>query len=89
MPVACARLSRAFSSSGFPFCFHIPTMNVPADSPTTVPPQHLVLARGCPAIDAAAILPNINDGFRGRAPDLGAYERGEPLPTYGPRPHGG
>ena len=63
----------------------IPTMDVPGESPTTVPPQYLTLARGCPAIDAGAILPNINDGFRGRAPDLGAYERGRPLPTYGPR----
>jgi hypothetical protein len=67
----------------------IPTMDVPGNSPTPVPPQHLVLAAGCPAIDAGAILPNINDGFLGRAPDLGAYEAGQPLPTYGPRPDGG
>ena len=64
----------------------IPTMDVPGDSPTTVPPQYLTLAAGCPAIDAGAILPNINDGFLGSAPDLGAYEYGQPLPTYGPRP---
>jgi hypothetical protein len=63
----------------------IPTMVVPANSPEPVPPQHLVLAPGCPAIDAGAILPNINDGFVGSAPDLGAYEDGQPLPTYGPR----
>jgi hypothetical protein len=63
----------------------IPTMNVPGNSPTPVPPQYLTLARGCPAIDAGAILPNINDGFVGKAPDLGAYEKGQPLPTYGPR----
>ena len=25
------------------------------------------------------------DGFAGRAPDLGAYEVGQPLPVYGPR----
>ena len=37
-------------------------------------------------MDAGAILPNINDGFIGSAPDLGAYELGQPLPTYGPRP---
>jgi hypothetical protein len=37
------------------------------------------------AIDAGVALPNINDGFTGRAPDLGAYERGRPLPVYGPR----
>ena len=37
------------------------------------------------AIDAGQPLPGFNDGFRGRAPDLGAYELGEPLPHYGPR----
>jgi hypothetical protein len=67
----------------------IPTMDVPGESPTPVPPQYLTLAAGCPAIDAGAILPNINDGFLGSAPDLGAYEDGQPLPTYGPRPDGG
>jgi len=30
-------------------------------------------------------LPNITDGFLGKAPDLGAYEYGAPLPHYGPR----
>lgn len=37
------------------------------------------------AVDAGCILPNINDGFSGRAPDLGALEVGQPLPVYGPR----
>jgi hypothetical protein len=37
------------------------------------------------AVDAGVVLPNINDGFTGRAPDLGAFERGKPLPAYGPR----
>jgi hypothetical protein len=37
------------------------------------------------AIDAAKVLPNINDDFTGRAPDVGAYEYGRPLPHYGPR----
>jgi hypothetical protein len=36
-------------------------------------------------IDAGQPLPGFNDSFRGRAPDLGAYELGEPLPHYGPR----
>jgi hypothetical protein len=36
-------------------------------------------------VDAGVVLPNVNDGFTGRAPDLGAYERGQPLPHYGPR----
>lgn len=38
------------------------------------------------AVDAGVVLPNVNDGFTGRAPDLGAYERGQPVPHYGPRP---
>jgi hypothetical protein len=37
------------------------------------------------AVDAGETLPNISDGFAGRAPDLGCYEAGQPLPYYGPR----
>jgi hypothetical protein len=37
------------------------------------------------AVDAGCILPNINDGFTGEAPDLGALEVGQSLPVYGPR----
>lgn len=37
------------------------------------------------AVDAGLRLPGINDGFAGRAPDLGAYEVGKPAPQYGPR----
>jgi hypothetical protein len=45
----------------------------------------LRLAPGSAAIDAGLALPNVNDGFAGVAPDLGAYESGQPLPHYGPR----
>jgi hypothetical protein len=38
------------------------------------------------AVDAGCILPNINDDFEGKAPDIGALEVGQPLPIYGPRP---
>jgi hypothetical protein len=38
------------------------------------------------AVDKGCILPNINDGFTGQAPDLGALEVGLPMPHYGPRP---
>jgi len=62
------------------------TFNVPGPAPVAIPPQYLTLTAGCTAVDAGVILPNINDGFVGTAPDLGAYERGQPLPTYGPRP---
>ena len=30
-------------------------------------------------------LPNVNDDFTGKEPDLGAHEFGQPLPHYGPR----
>lgn len=43
------------------------------------------LKAGSAAIDRGIALPNINDGFTGQAPDLGALEVGQPLPTYGPR----
>jgi hypothetical protein len=45
----------------------------------------LRLREGSKAIDAGVVLPNITDGYSGRAPDLGAYEYGAPLPHYGPR----
>ena len=37
------------------------------------------------AVDAGVVLPTINDGFVGKAPDLGALEVGQPEPHYGPR----
>lgn len=37
------------------------------------------------AIDAGCILPNITDNYTGKAPDLGALERGRETPHYGPR----
>jgi hypothetical protein len=44
------------------------------------------LRPGSAAIDKGVEIPNVNDGFTGAAPDLGALEAGQPLPTYGPRP---
>ena len=44
------------------------------------------LRSGSAAVDAGIPLPNITDGFSGRAPDLGVYEAGSPVPHYGPRP---
>jgi len=61
------------------------TLAVPGPAPVPIPPQDLTLKAGCSVVDAGVILPNINDGFVGTAPDLGAYERGQPVPTYGPR----
>ena len=36
-------------------------------------------------VDAGIQLPNFTDSYKGRAPDLGAYEEGEDVPRYGPR----
>ena len=44
------------------------------------------LRPGSAAVDRGAPIPNVNDGFTGKAPDLGALEAGHPLPQYGPRP---
>jgi hypothetical protein len=57
-------------------------------------PQHVYapdgfdfrLRPGSVAIDAGEVLPNVTDGFTGKAPDLGAYETDRPIPHYGPRP---
>lgn len=46
----------------------------------------LRLKEGSPAIDAGEVLPNFNDGFAGKAPDLGALEFGQEPPFYGIRP---
>ena len=43
------------------------------------------LRAGSAAVDAGCPLPNVNDNFGGKAPDLGALEVGQPAPVYGPR----
>jgi hypothetical protein len=66
---------------------------VNAAPPDKADPQHLSrpedldfrLRAGSAAVDAGIELPTITDGFTGKAPDLGAYELGQPLPHYGPR----
>lgn len=40
---------------------------------------------GSRVVDAAILIPNINDNYKGLAPDCGAYEEGQDLPHYGPR----
>jgi len=54
------------------------TLYKPADFDFTLRP-------GSAAVDAGVRLRGINDDFTGRAPDLGAYELGRPIPHYGPR----
>jgi hypothetical protein len=63
---------------------------IPPDSSKPGKPYDAVdlnfrLKPGSKAVDAGVRLPNVNDGFTGRAPDLGAYEVGQPVPVYGPR----
>jgi len=59
----------------------------PSDGPfPELPVADLRLAAGSVAQDAGQILPNINNDYTGTAPDLGAYEIGDSLPVYGPRP---
>jgi len=48
-------------------------------------PLDFSLQEDSAAVDAGVALPNINDGFTGSAPDLGALELGRPIPHYGPR----
>lgn len=43
------------------------------------------LKRSSAAVDAGCLLPNVTDGFSGKAPDLGALETGKEPPHYGPR----
>jgi hypothetical protein len=50
-------------------------------------PADLRLKRNAKVIDAGLHIPNINDDYSGKAPDCGAYEFGQDLPHYGPRPH--
>jgi len=38
-----------------------------------------------PVLDAGAVLPNFNDDFTGKAPDLGAFETGRPPLEFGRR----
>jgi hypothetical protein len=59
----------------------------PADDKTQIEvgKMDLRLAAGSAAVDAGEPLPGIDDGFSGKAPDLGAYELGATPPQYGPR----
>jgi hypothetical protein len=58
---------------------------VPGDFRLQAAPPDLRLRSGSSAVDRGVPLPNVNDGFAGRAPDLGCCEAGQPLPAYGPR----
>jgi hypothetical protein len=65
---------------------------VNAPRPDESDPQHLYdpenmdfrLKPNAAAIGAGVPLATINDGYKGSAPDLGAYQSGETPPAYGP-----
>jgi hypothetical protein len=50
---------------------------------TTVRVADAVLLRPNPMIDGGIRIPNFNDGFAGKAPDIGAFERGRPPLKFG------
>ncbi|MCU1339558.1 MAG: hypothetical protein JWO19_5139 [Bryobacterales bacterium] len=58
------------------------------DSKTLYKPEDFdfQLRPGSAGVDAGVRLTGVNDDFTGVAPDLGAYEIGQPIPHYGPRP---
>jgi hypothetical protein len=58
---------------------------LPPTYTTKMAPQSVELDAGSNAIDAGDLLPNVNDQFRGAAPDLGAWEKGAPAPQFGVR----
>ena len=60
----------------------------PTDYTVLLTPMDASLAAGSEAVDKAVVLANVNDGFKGAAPDLGALEVGCAIPIYGPRPDG-
>ena len=60
----------------------------PANPYPPKPVADLRLAAGSAAMDKGVVIPGLDDDFAGSAPDLGAYELGAPLPTYGPRTGG-
>ena len=61
-------------------CIKFPFYPFPLYAPPDLRPR-----AGSKVQDAALIIPNINNHFKGKAPDCGAYEIGEELPHYGPR----
>lgn len=83
---------RSFPTAKHTTVVDMSVFNAPVEFPNPPIPERgiadLRLRAGSAAADAGVRIPNVNDGFRGAAPDLGAYEVGEPLPHYGPRPEG-
>jgi hypothetical protein len=58
---------------------------VPTTTYDQIPKDYVLKSGANVAVDYGAVLANINDGYTGTAPDLGAFERGVSVPHYGPR----
>lgn len=58
---------------------------LPADYTTFWSDTDVTLGPNSLAVDGGQPLANINDSYAGTAPDLGAIERGDPMPSYGVR----
>lgn len=71
----------ALAAPGFVAAAPVPASPFPA---AQVPDLRLAASSG--AVDRGVALPNIAGVHAGAAPDLGAYEQGQALPVYGPRP---
>ncbi|RKH24887.1 right-handed parallel beta-helix repeat-containing protein [Corallococcus praedator] len=61
------------------------TVAYPAAPLTLYAKPDLRIRADSAAANAGQPLPNINEGFTGLSPDLGAFEAGVDLPVYGPR----
>jgi len=57
----------------------------PGNGPASGASGRYQLAPGSPGYDAGARIPNFNDDYRGRAPDIGAAEAGAPAMRFGLR----
>jgi hypothetical protein len=61
------------------------TVALPQAAMNTFTAPDLRLKPNSAAENTGAVIPNVNDGFTGSAPDAGAYETGAPLRVVGPR----
>ena len=62
------------------------TVSYPADPlASELAPADLRIGAGSPAENAGQAITNVNDGYAGSAPDIGAYELDAAVPVYGPR----
>ncbi len=61
------------------------TIALPINAMSTYAVPDLRLKAGSAAENAGVVIPGINAGYSGSAPDVGAYEVGAPLPVVGPR----